>query len=87
MSIINTLKALSAVSVLSSMIIIGAKDISNENITENAVRENRDLTQDEIREIETYSPGFYLALCSIPSCTVLWLLDEKRKQNLQNIEE
>lgn len=85
MNILRALRTASAATVVGVIALACAKDIRTENIRETAVRENRKLTETEMKEVTSPSLPTYLAAGSVPAWLLLRALDEKRekKKNIQ----
>lgn len=79
MNIIRGVRAISAGTVLGTLVWAGAKDLRDENIRQTAREENRVLTKEEIEKVKSPSLPFYLAISSIPIYVGARLLDEKKK--------
>ena len=83
MNILRTLRTASAATVVGVIALACAKDIQTKNIREQAVKENRKLTEAEMKEITSPSLPFYLAAGSVPTWLLLRTLDERRERRKQ----
>ena len=80
---LKTLRTISAASVLGSLILVGAKDIKAESVRETAIKENRSLTEQELKDTQNHSIPFYFALGTIPPWLLIRRLDEKKNRVLK----
>ena len=80
MDMLKTLRVTAAATVLGALGLASAGDINTERVVTAATKENRSLTESEMKQVTGPHPSLYLAAGSIPAWLALRCIDEKKEK-------